>query len=108
MAHAGFAVLFFIIIIILHIVNKQAVIDLVYLLAAYTYGPLLGFFFFGLLTRYQVKDRFMPLVAILSPVLCYLLDSAGKAYLGFGFGFTILIVNGLFTFLGMFLLRKRT
>lgn len=106
-AHAGFALLFFIIIIILHIVNKQAVIDLVYLLAAYTYGPLLGFFFFGLLTRYQVKDKFMPFVAIASPVLCYLLDAAGKAYLGFGFGFTILIVNGLFTFTGMYLLRKR-
>ncbi len=107
MAHAGFAILFFIIIIILHIVNKQAVIDLVYLLAAYTYGPLLGFFFFGLLTKYQVRDKFMPFVAIASPVLCYLLDSAGKAYLGFGFGFTILIVNGLLTFTGMYLLRKK-
>jgi len=107
MAHAGFAILFFIIIIILHIVNKQAVIDLVYLLASYTYGPLLGFFFFGLLTKYQVKDKFMPFVAIASPVLCYILDTAGKAYLGFGFGFTILIVNGLFTFAGMYLLRKK-
>ncbi|MHC1778881.1 MAG: sodium:solute symporter [Bacteroidales bacterium] len=106
-AHAGFAVLFFIIIIILHIVNKQAVIDLVYLLAAYTYGPLLGFFFFGLLTKYQVKDKFMPFVAIASPVLCYVLDTAGKAYLGFGFGFTILIVNGLLTFTGMYLLREK-
>lgn len=105
MAHAGFAVLFFIIIVILHMVNNQAVIDLVYLLAAYTYGPLLGFFFFGLLTKYQVKDRFMPYVAIGSPVLCYILDVAGKHYLGFGFGFTILIVNGLLTFTGMYLLR---
>lgn len=107
MAHAGFAILFFIIIIILYLVNNQTVIDLVYLLAAYTYGPLLGFFFFGLLTKYQVKDRFMPYVAILSPLLCYILDYAGKEFLGFGFGFTILIVNGLFTFAGMYIFREK-
>ena len=51
-AHASFAILFFVIILILHAINKQTVIDLVYLLASYTYGPLLGFFFFGLLTKY--------------------------------------------------------
>ncbi|MDZ4058498.1 MAG: sodium:solute symporter, partial [Bacteroidales bacterium] len=107
MAHAGFAILFFIIILILHIVNKQAIIDLVYLLAAYTYGPLLGLFFFGLLTKYQVKDRFIPFVAIASPLICYVLDVAGKQMLGFGFGFTILIINGLLTFLGMYLLRVK-
>jgi Na+/proline symporter len=107
MAHAGFAFLFFIIIVILNIVNNQAIIDLVYLLASYTYGPLLGFFFFGLLTKHQVKDRFMPYVAIGSPLLCYVLDVAGKYYLDFGFGFTILIVNGLITFIGMYLLREK-
>ncbi|PKP00308.1 MAG: sodium:solute symporter [Bacteroidetes bacterium HGW-Bacteroidetes-8] len=107
MAHAGFAFLFFLIIVILHIVNKQAIIDLVYLLAAYTYGPLLGLFFFGLLTKYQVKDRFIPFVAIASPLICYVLDTVGKDMLGFGFGFTILIVNGLLTFFGMYLLRVK-
>ena len=107
MAHAGFAFLFFLIIVILHIVNKQAIIDLVYLLAAYTYGPLLGLFFFGLLTKYQVKDKFIPLVAVASPLICYVLDTAGKDMLGFGFGFTILIVNGLLTFFGMYLLRVK-
>ncbi len=106
-AHAGFAILFFIIIVILYLVNNQTVIDLVYLLAAYTYGPLLGFFFFGLLTKYQVKDKFMPYVAIGSPILCFMLDVFGKNYLGFGFGFTILIVNGLFTFAGMYIFRER-
>jgi Na+/proline symporter len=104
-AHASFAVLFFIIIVILHLVNNQAVIDLVYLLAAYTYGPLLGFFFFGLLTNYTVKDKFMPYVALGAPLLCFVMDYVGKVYLGFGFGFTILIVNGVLTFLGMYFLR---
>ena len=106
MAHASFAVLFFVIILILYAVNNQTVIDLVYLLASYTYGPLLGFFFFGILTKYQVKDKFMPYIAIGSPILCYFLDFAGKEFLGFGFGFTILIVNGLLTFIGMYLFRE--
>ena len=106
MAHASFAVLFFVIILILYAVNNQTVIDLVYLLASYTYGPLLGFFFFGILTKYQVKDKVMPYIAIGSPILCYLLDFAGKELLGFGFGFTILIMNGLFTFAGMYLFRE--
>ena len=107
MAHASFALLFFVIILILYAVNNQTVIDLVYLLASYTYGPLLGFFFFGILTKYQVKDKFMPYIAIGSPILCYLLDLAGKELLGFGFGFTILIMNGLFTFAGMYLFKER-
>lgn len=106
MAHASFAVLFFIIIVILYLVNNQTVIDLVYTLAAYTYGPLLGFFFFGLLTKYGVKDRLMPYVAIASPILCYLLDYFSKSVFGFGFGFSILIMNGLITFLLMFIFRQ--
>ncbi len=106
-AHAGYAILFFLLILVLYAVNNQTVIDLVYLLASYTYGPLLGLFFFGIFTKYSVKDRFVPYVAIISPILCYLLDLAGKEFLGFGFGFTILIFNGLFTFAGMYLLRTK-
>jgi hypothetical protein len=104
-AHGGFAILFFLLILLLEAFNNQTIIDLVYLLAAYTYGPLLGFFFFGILTKYQVKDKIMPYVAIGSPIICYLMDYAGKEFLGFGFGFTILIMNGLLTFLGMYLFR---
>ena len=64
--------------------------------------------YIGILTKYQVKDRFMPYVAIASPILCYLMDFVGKEYLGFGFGFTILIANGLLTFMGMFLFREKS
>lgn len=107
-AHAGFAILFFLLILVLYAVNNQTVIDLVYLLAAYTYGPLLGFFFFGILTKYKVRDKFMPYVAIGSPILCYILDVAGKELLGFGFGFTILLVNGLLSFVGMYIFRQKS
>ena len=106
-APASFAFLFFFLILVLYAVNNQAVIDLVYLLAAYTCGPLLGFFFFGIFTKYNVKDKFMPYVAIGSPIICFLLDTAGKEFLGFGFGFTILLVNGLLSFAGMYFLRVK-
>jgi Na+/proline symporter len=105
--HTIFTVIFIAIIVILNIINNTAVIDLVYMIAAYTYGPLLGFFFFGLWTKYQVRDKVMPYIAILSPILCFVLDWVGKHYFGFGFGFTLLIFNGMFTFIGMFLFRRK-
>jgi len=107
MAHASFALLFFLLIVALFFLSNDTVIDLVYKLASYTYGPLLGLFFFGILTKYQVKDRWIPYVAMASPILCYLFDAAGRQWLGFGFGFTILVMNGFFTFLGMWLFRKK-
>lgn len=105
-AHAGFAFLFFAAIVVLYWINNDTVIDLVYKLASYTYGPLLGFFFFGILTKRQVRDNLMPYVAVAAPVLCYLLDWAGREFLGFGFGFTILLVNGLLSFLGMLIFSR--
>ncbi|MDD2641730.1 MAG: sodium:solute symporter [Bacteroidales bacterium] len=104
--HAFFAVLFFVIILILYAVNNQAIINLVYMLAAYTYGPLLGFFFFGIFTRYQVRDKAAPYIAVAAPVLCFLTDLACKTFFDFGLGFTILLANGLFTFFGMWIFRK--
>jgi Na+/proline symporter len=104
--HAIYSVVFFFLILVLYALNNEAVINLVYQLASYTYGPLLGFFFFGILTRYQVRDRWMPYVAVLSPAFCFLLDRLSNTFFHFGFGFTLLIVNGLFTFLGMWILRK--
>lgn len=104
--HAIYALIFFIIILALYVLNNEAVVNLIYKLASYTYGPLLGFFFFGILTHYQVRDKWMPIVAILSPVFCFLLDWLSNHYFNFGFGFTLLIANGLFTFTGMWLLRK--
>ncbi|MBB3188205.1 sodium:solute symporter [Microbacter margulisiae] len=104
--HAIYSIVFFLLILVFYVLNDEAVINLVYQLASYTYGPLLGFFFFGILTRYQVRDRWMPFVAILSPAFCFLLDTLSNLFFHFGFGFTLLIVNGLFTFIGMWLLRK--
>ncbi|MDD2289541.1 MAG: sodium:solute symporter [Bacteroidales bacterium] len=107
LVHASFAVLFFLIILVLYVVNNQAIINLVYLLAAYTYGPLLGFFFFGILTKYRVRDKVTPFLALAAPILCYLTDLAFKTWFNFGLGFTVLIVNGLLVFVGMWIFREK-
>ena len=82
-------------------------INLVYKLASYTYGPLLGLFFFGILTKYKVRDHAVPWIAIAAPVICFVFNAVGKKYFGFDLGFTLLIVNGLLTFIGMWLFRVR-
>ena len=106
--HAGVALVFLIIIVVLQIVSSDAVVNLVYKLASYTYGPLLGMFFFGILTKTKVHDGAAPLIAIAAPVLCLVFNLLSKKYWGFDLGFTLLIVNGLLTFIGMWLCRVRT
>lgn len=104
--HVMFSVLLFIVILIFHAINDQSVIRTVYRVAGYTYGPLLGLYAFGLYTTIRVKDRLVPWVCLISPLLCYILDSNSAAWFnGFQFGFFILIVNGLVTFAGLLLLR---
>jgi Na+/proline symporter len=103
--HAGFTALFFIIILILFVVSNDAVVNLVYKLASYTYGPLLGLFFFGIFTKYKIKDGAAPYIAIAAPILCLILNLLGKKFFGFDLGFTLLIVNGLLTFIGLWLFR---
>lgn len=106
-AHAGVALLFLIIIVVLFIVSSDAVVNLVYKLASYTYGPLLGMFFFGILTKYKVRDGATPWIAVAAPVLCLVFNLLSKRYLGFDLGFTLLIVNGLLTFIGLWLFRRK-
>jgi hypothetical protein len=68
---------------------------------------LLGFFFFGILTKRKVKDNLMPYIAVASPLLCLLLDWIGRTFFHFGFGFTLLMFNGLFTFVGMWIFSSK-
>ena len=93
--------------VVLYVLSNDAVINLVYKLASYTYGPLLGLFFFGILTRRRLADKAAPFVAVASPVLCALINICGKRYLGFDLGFSLLIVNGLLTFAGLWLFSKK-
>ena len=106
--HVMFSVLLFVVILIFNAINDQSVIKTVYQVASYTYGPLLGLYAFGLYTRIPVKDRLVPWVCVISPLLCYIIDSNSVQWFnGFKFGFFILIVNGSLTFLGLLLIRNR-
>ena len=105
--HIVFAAVVMLIILGYGAINDEALISKLFMIAGYTYGPLLGLYFFGLYTKWQVKDRYVPYVAVASPVLSYILSISSETLLnGYQFGFEILIVNGLFTFLGLVFIRK--
>ena len=89
-------------------VNSRSLIDAIYTIVSYTYGPLLGLFAFGLFTKRAVRDAFVPYVCIAAPLLCYALDGAANQLLGYRFGYELLLVNGLLTFAGLFALRRKT
>jgi Na+/proline symporter len=106
--HIGFSVLFLIIIIIFKEWNKQSVIDAVLGMAAFTYGPLLGLFSFSLFTKRKVKDQYAPLICVLAPVLSVLINANSKEWFwGYTFSFEILLINGLLTFLGLWMVSSR-
>jgi len=96
-------VVFMLFIMTFRIVNSSSMLDAIYTIVGYTYGPLLGLFAFGLLTRRPVNDRLVPYIAVAAPVICFLIDSATKAWWGYQFGYELLLLNGLLTFVGLFL-----
>tara|TARA_Y100000385_G_scaffold91556_1_gene94488 strand:- start:219 stop:1631 length:1413 start_codon:yes stop_codon:yes gene_type:complete len=99
--HVGFSLLLVVAILIFKAINDDSVISALFKVAGYTYGPLLGLFAFGIFTKWNIKDRAVPIVAVLSPVIAYVLQ------LYIPFGFELLMVNGSITFLGLCLLIKR-
>ncbi|MFC4268683.1 sodium:solute symporter [Polaribacter marinivivus] len=88
-----------------YFIADESVIAKIFTFANYTYGPLLGLYAFGLFTKYQLKDKWVPLVCVFSPIATYVLNTSLLKYFNFDFGFALLIVNGLLTFLGLFLLK---
>ncbi|MDR1523982.1 MAG: sodium:solute symporter [Tannerella sp.] len=106
--HAGMAAVMGIVIYVFGLLNNTSVIDAVYTLASYTYGPILGMFVFGIFTKRRVRDRFIPFVAILSPVICYVLQANSEQWFdGYRFGYELLVFNALFTFTGMWLCSRK-
>ncbi len=106
--HASFAFLLLFVIILFRVINDRAVIDKLFTIAGYTYGPLLGLYSFGLFTKLQVKDRMVPWIALLSPVICYGLSTwSEQLFNGYKFGFELLIVNGIITFAGLWIFRVK-
>ena len=106
--HIGISILLIMVIISFkYIIKDESVIAKLFVFAGYTYGPLLGMYSFGMFTKWQIKDNWAPIIAILSPILCYLISSNSEIWFGFEFGFFIIILNGLLTFLGLVLIRTK-
>ncbi|WP_420579692.1 sodium:solute symporter [Reichenbachiella sp.] len=109
MVHFGFSILIFFVILIFQAINNDSVINSVLTAAGYTYGPLLGLYAFGLFTKQKVKDHWIPLVCILAPILTYMINENSEDLLGgYKFGFELLLLNGLLTFLGLVALIKKS
>lgn len=106
--HIMIAVVVLLVILIFRIVNNETVISAIFTVAGYTYGPLLGLYSFGLFTKLKVRDKVVPLVAILSPIICFFLSRySEQLFWGYRFGFELLVLNGLITFIGLLLISKR-
>ena len=106
-AHIGVTIMMLAVILLFHVINNDSVVNSVFKIAGYTYGPLVGLFLFGILTKKQVRDKYVPFVCILSPVLCWIISSNSKEWFGgYQFGFELLLLNGLLTFVGLLLLTK--
>ncbi len=108
LVHIMFSVILMLVIIVFRIINDKSVVDAIFTVAGYTYGPLLGMFAFGLLTKKQIRDKLVPIIAILSPLI-----SLGLYYLvkylanGYKLGYEILLINGLICFVGLYLISFR-
>jgi Na+/proline symporter len=107
--HITIALIFFFCIMIFRSLNDRAIIDKLFTIAGYTYGPLLGLFTFGLSTKRQVNDRITPYIAVLSPVACYFLSMySEELFNGYKFGFELLLLNGFLTFMGLWIFSHKS
>ena len=105
--HVIFSLILIITILIFkYFIADESVIAKIFTFANYTYGPLLGLYAFGLFTKFKLKDKWVPFVCILSPIITYLLNYYSLELYNFSFGFALLIVNGLVTFIGLYTIKS--
>lgn len=106
--HLSFAALFLLMVMVFKWMNNPSMIGLILKIAAFTYGPLLGLFAFGILTKRSVKDNLVPYIVVISPVLCFILDKYQSSIFGsYQIGLELLFINGLITFLGLWLVSGK-
>ena len=104
--HFGMMLAFLCCTLVFQALGSSSVMDLIYTLVGYTYGPLLGLFAFGIFTKRQPQERFVPFVAVASPVVCGVVDYVTSAATGYEFGYELLMLNGLLTFAGLWVISK--
>ena len=106
--HVCMAITMCAVIVVFNILNNTSVIDAVYILASYTYGPILGLFAFGIFPKRDVRGKYVPIAAITAPILCYILQTNSEAWFdGYQFSYELLIFNAMFTYIGLCLLIKK-
>ena len=106
--HFGMMVAMGVVVFVFGMLNNKTVIDAVYTLASYTYGPIVGMFTFGIVMKHRVRDKFIPIVAFVSPVLCFVVQQNSERWFnGYQFSYELLLINALFTFLGLWALAVR-
>jgi solute:Na+ symporter, SSS family len=106
--HILFSALLVVVIMIFRAINDENVISALFKVAGYTYGPLLGLYSFGLFTKFNIKDKFVPIISVVAPIFTYIINANSEQWLfGYKFGFEILILNGFITFIGLWLIRKK-
>jgi len=106
--HLSIAAVFFVSVLLFSALNDRAVIDKLFTIAGYTYGPLLGLYSFGLFTKRRVKDSFTPFIAVISPLICFFLSKYSVVlFNGYKFGFELLLLNGLLTFIGLLIYSRQ-
>ena len=107
--HVAMSIIVIFVIILFKLINNQAVIAQLFTFAGYTYGPLLGLYSFGLFTKYKVRDKLVPVIAIISPVLSFVISHYSTVFFdGYQIGFELLIINGILAFIGLFLIKRKT
>ena len=90
-----------------YFIADESVIAKIFTFANYTYGPLLGLYAFGLFTKLKVKDKMVPFICLVSPFLTFSINYLALEYIGFDFGFSLLILNGLVTFIGLYIFKRK-
>ena len=108
LVHVGFALVYLLVIVAFRPFHSDSLITIIFDVAGFTYGPLLGLYAYGLFTKRGARDSWVPFIAILSPVLCYILKLFSPTWFGYHFGFEILLLNGLVTFLLLWLSSLKT
>ena len=107
-SHLLFSVLLIFVILIFKFINNESIVMAVFRAAGYTYGPILGLFVFGMYSKRKITDKWVPIVCLLSPVICYFISINSEVlFNGYKFGFELLILNGLVTLAGLFLISRK-
>lgn len=107
--HLSFTILLLIVILVFNAINNDAVINGLFKVAAYTYGPLLGLYSMGIFTKITIRDKYVWAVVLAAPIFSYILDTNSEEWFnGLNFGFFILAINGALTFIGLLMLSKRS